>query len=82
MDIIEKIIPSNIACKWSMKYQSVIGFGEAFFIEDEREKREALKCILKHYSNKFFPISEEEIQKVTVIKIKIKDLTCKKSNEY
>jgi hypothetical protein len=79
IDIIEDIVSSDLACEWDIKYESVIGFGEAFFIENLEEKKEALKCIFKHYSKSSPVISEDEIRKVTIIGIKIKNMTCKKS---
>ena len=65
-------------CQWSSSYRSVIGYGEAFFIEDFHQKKQALDIIMKHYSPKTsFEYREEAIEKVAVIKIIIRHLTGK-----
>ena len=38
VDMETEILTSDIACNWEMKYYSIIGFGKAHFIEDEKEK--------------------------------------------
>jgi len=38
MDILAETIPAPTPCKWDMRYQSVIGFGNASMVEDEAEK--------------------------------------------
>ena len=49
VDIDTEVIPSEHGCNWSMRYQSVIGFGEVEFIEDLEEKRKALQIIMQQY---------------------------------
>lgn len=39
------------ACKWGTKYRSVIGFGKAFLVTDDLEKREGLKILMTQYFN-------------------------------
>jgi hypothetical protein len=75
-----ELIPAEKACDWGMKYISVIGFGKAYFVESSEEKREALNIILEHYSEKPpFEYLEEDLNRVTVIKVKIESMTGKKS---
>ncbi|MHA1488479.1 MAG: pyridoxamine 5'-phosphate oxidase family protein [Promethearchaeota archaeon] len=71
---------SKVPCSWTMKYYSVIGFGNAFFIENIEEKKEALNIIVNHYlPGNSFDYSEELFNKVVIIKVKISQLTGKKS---
>jgi hypothetical protein len=62
-----------------MKFQSVIGFGKAVFIDDPDEQREALDCIMKHYSDQSFLFSDSVLKATTVIKIKVNRMTGKQS---
>jgi len=76
-----EIIKGEIACKWSMKYRSVIAFGKAYFIEENIEKRKALEIIMKHYTNGSNEIefSEEALNKTAVIEVILTSIFGKQS---
>lgn len=78
-DIYEGLIKSANLCDWDMKYRSIIGSGKAFFIEDTVEKTRALTIIEEHYSSDAHEYQKNLVNKVTVIKVEIEDLTGKKS---
>ncbi len=78
-DIQEGLIRSGNPCNWDMKYYSVIGFGRAFFIEDFEGKTKALDIITGHYSGDVFEYQKNSVDSVTVIKVKIEEITGKKS---
>jgi len=74
------IVPADIACNWSLKYYCIIGFGKAYFVEDLQEKAAILKIIMEKCSPKSsfdFPI--ESLEKTAIIKVKINEMTGKKS---
>jgi nitroimidazol reductase NimA-like FMN-containing flavoprotein (pyridoxamine 5'-phosphate oxidase superfamily) len=80
VDIKNEIVTSENACNWGMKYYSVIGFGKANFIEDIDEKRKILNIIMQKYSDaKSFKYSKTALNKTAVIKVKITEITGKKS---
>lgn len=63
---------SDVPCNWGVKYQSVIGYGKAFFAEDIENKRLALNVIMKKYSgssNHSFP--DTVVENTQIIKINI-----------
>jgi nitroimidazol reductase NimA-like FMN-containing flavoprotein (pyridoxamine 5'-phosphate oxidase superfamily) len=78
-DLITKPIESENACDWSMKYQSVIGFGKAVFIESSDEKRKALSIIMAQYSDGQFQFPENMLKATAVIKVEIESMTGKQS---
>ena len=81
-EIKTKILPSSNACSWGMKYYSVIGYGKAHFIENEKQKQDALDIIMQKYSHKShntFEYLKSAFDKTTLIKVKIESLTGKKS---
>lgn len=73
------MVEAENACGWGMKYQSVIGFGKASFLDDPEEKRKALKIIMNQYSDRPFEFSESSIHGTAVIKIEITSMTGKQS---
>lgn len=79
MDTDTEIIPADIACDWSIKYRSVIGFGKAEFLKSPEQKRLALKTIMSHYSSQDFTFDDESLDSVCVICIHIEKMTGKMS---
>lgn len=80
VDIDHELIISEAACSSSMKYRSVIGLGKAEIIENFQEKKDALDIIITHYFPNFKPeYKESQVNKLSIIKIKIENMTGKKS---
>ena len=79
-DVNNKIIEAEKACKWGMKYQSVIGFGKAVFVENAEEKQKALNIIFSHYSDRNSQFPDKAIKKIAIIKIEIESMTGKHSS--
>lgn len=78
-DIDTEIIPSDSACDWGMRFQSVIGFGRAVFLEDRNEKQKALDAIMAHYADPSFAFPDKTLEATAVIKIEIQSMTGKQS---
>lgn len=75
-----EIIPSEVACNWGMKYLSIIGWGKAEVVEDSHEIEAALNIILRKYSDTVtYTYSEKSVSNVLIIKVKISEMTGKKS---
>jgi nitroimidazol reductase NimA-like FMN-containing flavoprotein (pyridoxamine 5'-phosphate oxidase superfamily) len=65
-DVNTEIIEAEKACKWGMKYQSVIGFGRAVLVENIQEKQKALSIIMNHYSDQNFQFPDKVIKKTAM----------------
>lgn len=78
-DVDHEVVQDKEACKWSMKYRSVIGFGKASFVENMEEKKRALNAIMEHYSGMPFDYPESAIQNTMIIKVEIESMTGKQS---
>jgi len=73
----EAINPDN-PCNSGYYYASVIGFGDAVFIEDAAEKCEALSLIVRHQTAKSNAFTAEQAETVCVFKIVSTDFAGKK----
>jgi nitroimidazol reductase NimA-like FMN-containing flavoprotein (pyridoxamine 5'-phosphate oxidase superfamily) len=63
-----------------MKYVSVIGFGQAFFIEDNPGKKKALDILMEKYAGRIgFSYADDELDKIIIIDIKIDTMSGKQS---
>lgn len=78
-DLVVDILESADACDWSIKYQSVVGFGKAEFIEDADEKVQALNIIMAQYSDREFKFPENMLKATAVFKVVIESMTGKQS---
>lgn len=78
-DVNAGIVEEQQACEWGMRYQSVIGFGTAVFLEDVEEKRRALEIIMRQYSKRAFSFPEPALAGTTVIRVAIESMTGKQS---
>ena len=78
-DLDHEVLVDEKACKWGIKYRSVIGFGKASFVEDLEEKRKGLDVIMQHYSGRSFQYPEPAVENTVVIKVEIESMTGKES---
>lgn len=78
-DVDQEITTAESACKWGIKYRSVIGFGRAFFVDAEEEKRRALDIIVAHYGGDPQDYPQATLKKTTVVGIEIQNATAKVS---
>lgn len=82
MDIDHELVRAGLPCESEMKYRSVIGFGQASFVNDVEEKRMALDIITRHYSEDnaegTYVYPEQKLANTVIIKVTIESLTGKK----
>jgi nitroimidazol reductase NimA-like FMN-containing flavoprotein (pyridoxamine 5'-phosphate oxidase superfamily) len=76
-DVDQEIVKAERACGWSIKYRSVIGFGEASFVEEAEEKRRALDVIMRHYGGEPQDYPEATLTKTAIVRVEIQDATAK-----
>jgi nitroimidazol reductase NimA-like FMN-containing flavoprotein (pyridoxamine 5'-phosphate oxidase superfamily) len=78
-DVDHELVKADRACTWGMKYRSVICYGTASFVDDDRKKREALDVIMDHYATGPFEYNDKNLANSIVIKIEIESMTGKQS---
>jgi nitroimidazol reductase NimA-like FMN-containing flavoprotein (pyridoxamine 5'-phosphate oxidase superfamily) len=78
-EILTQVIQSAKACKWGMKYRSVIGFGTASFIAEDDLKRQAFDIIMNQYADGSFLYEEASLKSAIIIKVEIHNMTGKQS---
>lgn len=82
MDIDHELVRTNLPCESEMKYRSVIGFGQASFVNGVEEKRMSLDIITRHYSEGnaegTYVYPEQKLANTVIIKVKSESLTGKK----
>ena len=78
-DVNAEIVAGKEACDWGMRYQSVIGFGQAVLLHSLEDKRRALGIIMRQYSERPFHFPDDSVERTAVIKVAIESMTGKQS---
>jgi len=78
-DIDHQAVAGAKACKWGFRFQSVIGTGKAFFIDEPGAKKKALDVIMHQYTDKTFAYDERVVNQTVVFHVAIETLTGKRS---
>jgi nitroimidazol reductase NimA-like FMN-containing flavoprotein (pyridoxamine 5'-phosphate oxidase superfamily) len=68
-------------CDWTVSYQSVIGYGRIHELVGSNEKKEALCCIVEHYSDRRRAFSEASLRGMRVWRIEIEEITGTQSED-
>jgi nitroimidazol reductase NimA-like FMN-containing flavoprotein (pyridoxamine 5'-phosphate oxidase superfamily) len=73
-----ELVPGDSACRYTMKFKSVIGFGKAHIVEDPGEKKKGLDIIMEHYSgSSHHEYAEQGFRLATIVRIDIDTMTGK-----
>ena len=72
---------ADIPCKSGVYFASVIGYGNAVFIDDADEKCEALSIMFQHQTGKNVIFTAEQTENVCVFKIVSSDFTGKRKQK-
>jgi len=79
LDVDQEFAPNDEACKWSLRYRSVIGFGTATVVEVPAAKRRGLDVIMAHYADGPFTYEDQAIDRTVVIQVAVEHMTGKQS---
>jgi nitroimidazol reductase NimA-like FMN-containing flavoprotein (pyridoxamine 5'-phosphate oxidase superfamily) len=60
----------DVACSYTMKYRSVLLYGKVEFVEDMKQKEDALNVIMNQYTDENYRYSEPAIRNVCVFTVK------------
>ena len=71
----------DIPCKYSSVYSSVMGRGEATYLERVDEKAHGLQVLMNHQTGREFPFTDAMVNSVGVVQIKVVDYTAKRRRQ-
>jgi nitroimidazol reductase NimA-like FMN-containing flavoprotein (pyridoxamine 5'-phosphate oxidase superfamily) len=78
-DTRHEVTTSENPCKWGMKYQSVVGFGKASFVDDPQSKKRALDIIMEHYGGNPAGYPDANLERTLIIRVDIEAMTGRQS---
>ena len=68
------------ACRWGLRYRSVMGLGDACILQDRCKKVEGLNTIVEHYGGAAQDYADDVLRRVSVIQLRIRQMTGKRSD--
>lgn len=74
------LVPGENACDWSVRFQSVVGFGDVILFESAEEKQQGLDRLMAHYSDETFSYPAKMVQATAVFKLVVAGITAKQSD--
>jgi uncharacterized protein len=80
-----KIEKHEKACRWSMKYRSVIAYGKVIIVTDESKKKNGLDIIMRHNGageETDLNYGNHEINSIVILEIRILEITGKQSGNW
>lgn len=77
-----EIIKAELSCDWTTKYRSIIGTGTITIITDFEKKKQALDIIMQQHGRAENTYNDKAVNKVTVLKLDIVEISGKQSGEY
>ncbi|EHJ47728.1 pyridoxamine 5'-phosphate oxidase-related FMN-binding [Solidesulfovibrio carbinoliphilus subsp. oakridgensis] len=82
MDCDVEVVTGEKPCNYTTRYKSVIGFGTAVFVEDEAEKLEGLRIIMRRHAGPTEGFRPEILPRTAVVRIDIESMTGKANPPY
>ena len=76
MDTSHLLVTGEEACDYTYSYESIIGKGKAYILEDHKE--EALNHLMYHQTGKTFEFNPHRIDEVCVFKLEVESLSGKR----
>ena len=74
---IELISGGDVPCSYGSTFASVIGKGQAQIVEEEQEKIQGLKLLMKNQTGREFAMDGRMAATVAVIKVSVKEFSAK-----
>lgn len=78
VDVDAALKKASRPCQWTMTYQSVIGFGNAFVVETSEDKRRGLDIIMAHYGGAG-ELMPAKMDQMVIIRVEIAQMSAKRS---
>lgn len=80
LDTNYRVLENELACAFSLGYQSVIGTGRISFVDEMQEKKKALTLIMRHNSEKSdWEFTDSIANSVCIFKVQAEEISCKQS---
>lgn len=78
-----EITKGELACDWSTRYRSVVGYGNVEILSDEASKQQGLEVIMaQHGAPELVEFNQKNINRMVILKLTITSMTGKQSSNW
>ena len=78
-----EITTGELACDWSTRYRSVVGYGNVEILSDEASKQQGLEVIMaQHGAPELVEFNPKNISRMVILKLTITSMTGKQSSSW
>ena len=78
-DCSHRLVAGDGACRYTMEYESVVGYGDVSVPNDCESKRRGLKAVMRHYAPEGdFSFTDAELAAVCVLRLDVLQITGKR----
>ncbi|MEW6517638.1 MAG: pyridoxamine 5'-phosphate oxidase family protein [candidate division FCPU426 bacterium] len=82
-EILAEIEPSERACGWETRFQSVVGWGQARIVETDEGKRRGLDVLMRQHSGReVWTYGEGPLARMVIVRIDVEHMTGKQSKHF
>ena len=74
-----ELVTGEPACQWTMKYRSLIGYGEVEILEGEEDKIAGLDILMEHFGSFNNTYNPKHVANIVILKMTIKSISAKQS---
>ena len=79
LDLVHDLVPGKSVCQYSIRYESICGYGRLEELTDREEKRIALSAVMAQLvPDKTFEFYDANVDFVRCWKLTVKQITCKR----
>jgi uncharacterized protein len=78
-----EILKGDVACDWTTRYRSLVGYGTVEILSDEKSKQQGLEVIMaQHGASELRAFKPENMKRVVILKLTITSMTGKQSSNW
>jgi|WetSurSiteA1Bulk_404760.scaffolds.fasta_scaffold05165_3 uncharacterized protein len=82
-EIVKHDVHQDMACNWTTRYRSVIGYGRIEVITDPEQKKKGLDILMAHNGKSTGTgYHQGNVDSMVVLKLKIEEITGKQSGDW
>jgi len=82
IELESEVMKDEIACKWTTRYRSIIGYGTIKIITDKEGKTRGMDIIMAHYGGPEKNTYNSSFERMVILELEIDRLTAKQAGEW
>jgi len=82
IELESEVLKYDVACKWTTRYRSIIGYGTIKIITDKEEKTRGMDIIMAQHGGPEKNTYNSSFERMVILELDIERLTAKQAGEW